>query len=406
MTSNSNQDGARSPDFLVFSDDWGEHPSSCQHIFRHIARNHRVLWVNTIGMRNPTLSWTDGRKAIVKVSKMFRRRRASTAKGKDEHVTVCQPFMLPGSRSRMARAFNARSVTGTVRALLDKLEMSDPIVVTTVPNASEYPELLEGRKVIYYCVDDFSLWPGLDADVVRDMEARLIERADCIVTVSDALFERLSKAGKPIRLLAHGVDLEMFSTPAEFELPLLIQVPKPRVGFFGLIDGRMDWNLVAFLAAQLPEISFVFGGPVDASAGKLPDLKNLHFIGQVEYSRLPSLIAGLEVLILPYQVGKLSDALSPLKLKEYIASGKQVISAPIAQAEKFSKILSVARTRDDWLSNLRHLGKVPGALQIDARARAMTLLERESWQHKAHQLLELCELYCAHSKDKDEALSH
>ena len=386
MTSKSNQSDARSPDFVVFSDDWGEHPSSCQHIFRHIAKNHRVLWVNTIGMRNPTFSWADARKVVVKGSKMFRRRREAAATGNDHHVTVCQPFMLPGTDSRMVRAFNARSVTGKVRARLDQLDMRDPVVVATVPNASEYPELLRGRKVIYYCVDDFSLWPGLEADVVRNMEANLIERANSIIAVSDTLYRRLAKSGKPTRLLTHGVDLEMFSTPVESELPLLNEIPKPRVGFFGLIDGRMDWELIVSLAQQMPDTAFVLAGPVDASARQLPQIANVHVVGAVRYAELPQLIAGLDVLILPYRAGPLAAALSPLKLKEYLATGKPVISAPIEAAAEWADTLTIACTPDEWVECTRRaLGNgVQGARQIPAR------LAAQSWIRKAHELLSLC----------------
>ena len=97
MTSTTDKPQIRRPDFLVFSDDWGEHPSSCQHIFRHIAKDHRVLWVNTIGMRNPTFTLRDARKIVRKVTKMlFSRRSASPAHRIEGNLTVCQPLMLPG----------------------------------------------------------------------------------------------------------------------------------------------------------------------------------------------------------------------------------------------------------------------------------------------------------------------
>jgi hypothetical protein len=372
---------------VVFSDDWGEHPSSCQHIFRHIAKNHRTLWVNTIGMRNPTLSWTDARKVVVKISKMFGRNKESAAEERRDSITVCQPFMLPGSRSRVVRGFNARSVTGKVQALLDMLDMRDPVVVATVPNASEYPELLKGRKVIYYCVDDFSLWPGLDANVVREMEAKLIEQADSIIAVSDTLFQRLAKSGKPTRMLTHGVDLEMFSTPVASELPLLRKIPKPRVGFFGLIDGRMDWDLVVPLAKRMPEISFVFAGPVDSSAGGIPQVENVHFIGRVDYRELPAFVAGLEALMLPYRTGDLSEAISPLKLKEYLATGKSIVSAPIAEARRWSNDLRVASSLDQWVDALT-MGQrdVTGAANVPAKG----ILVDESWEQKARTFCEMC----------------
>lgn len=382
-----NHPNTRRLDFLVFSDDWGEHPSSCQHIFRHIAKDHRVIWVNTIGMRNPTLSWTDARKVVVKISKMLGRKRESVTTEKNKNITVCQPLMLPGSRSRAVRAFNARSVTRKVTAMMRDLVMTDPIVVTTVPNAADYPELLTGPKVVYYCVDDFSLWPGLDADVVREMEARLLARADCIIAASETLAQRLSTSGKPTHLLTHGVDFELFSTHAEAELPALKDIPRPRVGFFGLIDGRMDWDLVAQLAKQMPDVSLVFAGPVDTSAGELPHAENVHFIGRVDYQNLPEFISGLESLMLPYRAGMLADALAPLKLKEYLATGKQVLSTPIAEALRWSSAVKIVYTVAEWIEALHKVGcDVPPA----ERSQTMNRLATESWRHKANEYLRIC----------------
>ena len=387
MTSMPNQFDLEGPDFIVFSDDWGEHPSSCQHIFRHIAKDHRVLWVNTIGMRNPTFSWTDARKVFIKVSKMFGKAREPVAPSRDRNITVCQPFMLPSSRSRAVRAFNARSVTRTVSAMMASLGMDAPIFVTTVPNASEYQELLHGRKVVYYCVDDFSLWPGLDADMVREMEARLIARADCLIAVSDTLFQRLSRSGKPTRLLTHGVDLEMFSTAAVSELPCLSNIPKPRVGFFGLIDGRMDWELLIPLAKRMPEVSFVFAGPVDASAGELPRVENMHFVGRVAYRKLPEFVAGLESLMLPYRTGALAEALSPLKLKEYLATGRPIVISPIGEARRWAGAMSIAATVEEWSDALRSVGRGGNPTE---HSRATIDLSRDSWEQKSLEFQEMC----------------
>ncbi|EQD37349.1 glycosyltransferase, partial [mine drainage metagenome] len=143
---------ARKPEFLVFSDDWGEHPSSCQHIFRIIGKEHRVLWVNTIGMRNPTWTARDAKKAVKKAGKMLRIAKGpNQGENRDGNISVCQPMMLPGVRSRAVRWFNARSVTRTVRTMMRELRFENPIVVTTVPNAVEYRDLIVDRRVIYYC---------------------------------------------------------------------------------------------------------------------------------------------------------------------------------------------------------------------------------------------------------------
>ena len=387
MTLTADQPEMRRLDFLVFSDDWGEHPSSCQHIFRHIAKDHRVLWVNTIGMRNATFTLRDFRKVARKGRKMFAMRQNSAIDSQhNRNVMVSQPMMLPWIRSPMVRAFNSRSVTRAVQSLLQRMQFDNPVVVTTVPNAEEYPDLLVGRKVIYYCVDDFSLWPGIDAGIVREMESRLITRADCLIGVSNVICERLKASGKPTHMITHGVDVEIFSTVAECEHLVLNGIKKPRAGFFGLIDGRMDWDLIVSLAGKMPDVSFILAGPVDASAGKLPELENLHFVGAVQYAELPKLISGLDVLILPYRTGALADSLSPLKLKEYLASGRPVISANIGDTADWVDMISIARTPAEWVTTIQEILSGPDK-RMD---RARSCLGAHSWGSKAEELLTKC----------------
>lgn len=388
MTSMPNQPGLQSPDFLVFSDDWGEHPSSCQHIFRHIAKDHRVLWVNTIGMRNPTLSWTDLHKIALKGCKMLRFRRERGRKLEREgHLNVCQPVMLPFARLSFVRAFNAWSVTRRVRAAMRAMNLRDPTVVTTVPNAADYPRLLEGRRVIYYCVDDFSLWPGLDSQLVRRMEQRLVAQSAAVVAVSNALGEKFKSSGKPVHVLTHGVDLEHFGKPATVEHPVLEGIPRPRIGFFGLIDGRFDAALISEVARQIPEISFVFAGPTDASVDELPAHDNVHFVGAIAYTELPAFIRGMRALILPYKPDGLAKMLSPLKLKEYLATGKPVISTPIGATEEWGDMVNVAKIAEEWVVLIHRLANsTPGE---SGRATDARLLS-QSWARKASELLEVC----------------
>ena len=387
MTSTADQPEIRRPDFLVFSDDWGEHPSSCQHIFRHIAKDHRVLWVNTIGMRNPTLTWADARKVVIKVSKMFGRRRKTATSEEPKNITICQPLMFPGTRSRAVRAFNTKSVTRKVTAMLRALEMESPIIITTVPNTAEYPDLLKNQKLIYYCVDDFSLWPGLESETVREMEDRLIEQSDSIIAVSESLYRRLSTFGKPTYLLTHGVDLEMFSRSAESELPKYKDIPKPRVGFFGLIDGRMNWDLVVPLARKMPETSFVFAGPVDATAGVLPRVENIYFLGPVPYDELPKFIAGVEALILPYRTGELAETLSPLKLKEYMATGLPVVASSISQARSLRGLISVLDTTSEWKSEIEKFRRGAASHKF---IEVQNAIKGDSWNLKAESLYSIC----------------
>ena len=149
----------------------------------------------------------------------------------------------------------------------------------------------------------------------------------------------------------------------------------------------MDWELLIPLVKRMPEVSFVFAGPVDASAAELPQLENIHFIGRVEYRELPKFVAGLEALMLPYRTGELSEAISPLKLKEYLATGKPVVSTPIAEARRWSDVICNAETVVEWNDVLSRLGdRLPNLPRLADDRR----LFKESWKHKADKFLEIC----------------
>lgn len=343
-------------DFLVFSDDFGEHPSSCQHLFRHIAREHRVLWVNTIGMRAPRLSLLDARKALRKIRKMVPLDRfAHFPEYMPSAITVTQPCMLPYAHLPLIRRLNARSVIRTVRHELHRLGMHNPIFVTTVPNACDYVGAFGEQKVVYYCVDDFAHWPGLDSAYISRLDEKLIAKSDTLVATSEKLYDRLNQSGKSTHLLTHGVDVEHFSNLPEQEHPILQDIPRPRVGYFGLIDERTDQELVREVAQSLSHVSFVFTGKVETDVSLLTDLANVYFTGPVVYNDLPAVLAGWNICMLPYKVDAFSEHINPLKLKEYLAAGKQIICTPLPTAMKLNKYVKISSCRDEWVRNIQKI---------------------------------------------------
>lgn len=374
--------------FIVFSDDWGEHPSSCQHLFRRIARSHRVLWVNTIGMRNPSLRWGDFRKAVKKVRKMFFRSDGLGGNlNSSGNISVCQPPMLPYSNFKWVRLLNRFFVKTVVSGRLEKLSISDPVLVTTVPNASDYLGFLGEKLTVYYCVDDFAEWPGMNKEFVQSQERKLVNKADVFVATSDELYERLSIYRKPTYLLTHGVDLDLFSTATSCEHECLNGIPRPRVGYLGLFDKRSDQTMLVETSKRLPDYSFVITGPVDVDISLLKALPNIYFTGAVSYEDLPSVAKGLDVLFLPYLVNKLTRSISPLKLKEYLATGKPIVSTPLAEVFKAKDYIFIGSSVDEITDAITHCLVAPISECIEKKR---SYLQQENWQVKADQLVEIC----------------
>ncbi len=374
--------------FLVLADDWDEHPSSCQHLFRHISQKYKVLWVNTIGMRNPKLALTDFHKAVNKMRKMFdwsgdRNPEELSGNG----VVACQPPMLPFVKLPGVRRINKATVRKSVRKRLAELGMGSPMLVATVPNACDFIGDFGESKVIYYCVDDFSEWPGLEKKMVKKMEAQLIEKSDSLVATSQKLFDRLAGSGKPTYLLTHGVDAEFFRQNVAREHALLNGIPRPRVGYYGLFDERSDHDLLAQLAQRMPDVSFVITGRVESFALPQKKIPNVYFTGSVPYGELPAMIKGWDVLILPYLINDLTDAISPLKLKEYLAAGKPVVSSPIPEVLKMREYVFLARTAEEWEKHLRSCLFRPEGVN---RMSPDRLLLNETWEKKAEEFLGIC----------------
>lgn len=373
--------------FLVFSDDWGEHPSSCQHLFKRISQKHRVLWVNTIGMRKPRPAMSDLKKALYKVRRML---NSSNDAGKDlscTGLTVCQPPMLPFIGLPGIRRINSVSVIRTIRSRLTELGMQSPILVTTVPNACDYIGKCGESKVIYYCVDDFTHWPGLENEKIRDMEQDLIRKSDLLLATSQKLYEKLFRSGKPTHLLAHGVDVDFFRQPATEEHPLLSRIPKPRVGYFGLFDERTDHDLLADVAASMPDVSFVITGRVESEALLRRGIGNIHFTGPVAYAEIPQMLGGCDALIIPYVVNDLTDSISPLKLKEYLATGKPVVSTPIPEVLRLKQYVHIAETPSEWGRAIRTCLDHPEGLK---QKLGEDFWANETWDKKVEQFFEIC----------------
>jgi glycosyltransferase involved in cell wall biosynthesis len=259
-------------------------------------------------------------------------------------------------------------------------------VVSSVPNACDYVRDLGAERVVYYCVDDFTQWPGFEHGLVRDMESRLINASDVLLATSRKLQSTLGVHGKPVHLFTHGVDLDLFASEAATLHPALATVAAPRVGYFGLIDERSDQKLLGDVIRKMPDVSFVFTGPIATPVESLARYPNAHFTGPLPYGELPALVRGLSALMLPYLVNDFTASISPLKLKEYLATGRPVIATPMPEAILQAPHVTIADGADAWVSAIR------ASLGVDINSRRILMqqvLAGESWRDKADAFMKI-----------------
>lgn len=369
---------------LIFSDDWGRHPSSCQYLtgewLRCSGGETNVVWVNTIGTRPPRLDVLTLRRGLEKIGSWVRPSGQVAEPDLPEGLRVVNPRMWPWVASPRARRINRGLLARQLTPLLGA--PGGWTAVTTIPVAAVVLDALPVDRWVYYCVDDFSVWPGLDGQTMLDLERVLIERADEIICASGSLAERIGHLGRSSSVITHGVDVGFWTT-APTGRPVaggLDQTAGPRAVFWGVVDRRLDTDWLVRLAAS-PDIgSIVLVGPQQNPDPGILNLPKVVATGPLPMADLPAVAALADVLMMPYRDEAVTRAMQPLKLKEYLATGRPVVVRSLPATEAWRDCCDVTGSADEFvrITAARANGAVP-----DHQAAARQCLAHESWQAKA-----------------------
>ena len=393
---------------IVFADDWGRHPSSSQHLIRELLPHYPTLWVNTVGTRKPRLSLSDFSRFYHKLrDKMnpFMRLANRIMQQPPENLTIISPMMYPGFRSPWQRRFNAKRIAHAVNARLQP--GNQYIVITTLPITADLPEQINADRWVYYCVDDYAQWPGVDLEVLQAMEREQLPKMHAFAAVSEVLKEHIQaivpEAGP--MLINHGVDQDLWSgeererwnESLNSDDPLddtwwwnppdwVQQWEKQSVALFGgLIDARLevDWLKALKSSSEIDRIALI--GPTNSPPASLSTVADLP--GKVTPRQLSAIAELASVLIMPYIDAPVTRAMQPLKLLEYLATMKPVVVRDLPSTRVWADCCDLASDAESFVRLVEErikTGTPPE--QIEARKRR---LAGESWTAKAAQLAEL-----------------
>jgi glycosyltransferase involved in cell wall biosynthesis len=282
-----------------------------------------------------------------------------------------------------------RRAAGLRRELDRQIRWEQAVAIVISPVWAPWLDELPFRHVVYDCIDELAVHvprPEL-APLFRDWEERLIRRIDGAVVTAQALGDGL-RARRPdlrVALIRNGVDVERFqslaaSTPRPVDVPIL---GRPVVGFVGALYEWIDWELIRDTARQAPELEFVFVGPRDRRAAGtcLAGLPNVRLLGPRPYDRVPAYLDAFDVCWVPFKQNAVGQAANPVKIYEYLALGKPVVTTPVADTESFGTLVQVARTPGEMAAQLR---AAAGAAPTSAPAR-IEFARRNSWQVRARE---------------------
>lgn len=367
-----------SPPLLVFADDWGRHPSSCQHLVRELLPTYQVTWVNTIGTRPPKLNFSTLKRGLGKL-----RQWSSQSKKEliaNENLQVLNPRMWPGFSTAWQRRLNRTLLLNQLLPVLQKMSQP-PIAISTIPIVADVMKRLPVQSWVYYCVDDFSIWPGLDGRTLGIMEREMLPQTNSVIAASEHLQERLRSLGYSSNLLTHGVNLDFWKMASDDEvIPGLESLERPLIVFWGVIDQRMDISFVRQLSQEIDTGTIVLAGPEDEPDAELRRLPRVKLLGALPLKSLPRMAQAASVLIMPYADLPVTQAMQPLKLKEYLATGKPAVVRNLPANKTWSDCLDVVETPSEFVSKVKErISNGILAKQMLARRR----LVDESWKSKA-----------------------
>jgi glycosyltransferase involved in cell wall biosynthesis len=332
---------------------WYHHPHSKNHLMKRFARaGNRVIFVNSISMGLASLTNKDLLPRVVRKLRSYSRLARTTEDG----ITVVSPPTLPFFGSRAARAANRQLLRAQIGRLMRRRGLTRPVLWIAIPTAVDMIGRLGEQLVVYQVSDKYdanTMDHATDPRLIQRLHERAIDSADIIFYSGRKLLEEAERGRERSFLLEQAVDFAHWSRVGTGELevaPEIERIPSPRLGYFGAIEPWLvDQELIRKAARERPDWHWVFIG--NRSRGmEIESLKNVHFVPPVPYAELPRYAAGFDVCVLPWETEQAFTSYgSAIKVREYLATGKPVVIAPLPEYEPMNGVLRIARSREEFL---------------------------------------------------------
>ncbi|MBD2702448.1 glycosyltransferase [Spirosoma sp. BT702] len=281
-----------------------------------------------------------------------------------EKLIVITPHLKHGTSPDEAVAQQREALD----QLISQYAIQDFIAWYYTPMALTFSEHLHPRVTIYDCMDELSAFLGAPANLL-DLEKELLKRANLVFTGGLSLFEAKQHRHPNVFAFPSSIDFAHFE-PARHDLPMpadLATVPEPRIGFCGVIDERMNIDLLRIVSQRRPDWQFVMLGPVvKIDPATLPQSSNIHYLGFKDHKELPTYFSHWDVAIMPFAINEATRYISPTKTPEYLAAGLPVVSTPIHD---------VVNTYGDWATV-----QIAQSAQQFEEAIARALTDENSWE--------------------------
>ena len=375
-------------DFIIFGDDWGGHASTTQHLVRHFFEVDRVIWVDSIGMRTPRLNRKDLTRLKVKACSLTTKKAARQLQQKDPEtdceITACQffhiaPMVVPFHQNNLCRFLNKWILQIQILRAMKLMGMAVPNILSANPVVANYIQGIPYRKLAYLRLDRYAELPGVDRDLILEVEPLMFDQAALIFATARKLIPQQTVWEKKSYYLPQGVDTVHFAQ-ASCE-----PSRKKILGFFGLVAEWLDFTLIEMIATNMQDWILEFRGPIRCLPERLKKIKNVRWLPPVPFNDLPFVMKDWACAWIPFQVSALTESVNPLKIREYLAAGlaSHCTSLPEVYAMKNCPGVFISDSPqeiEEWMESCFHCDSREKRIKIRAG------VTDESWTNRVIQL--------------------
>ncbi len=368
-------------DFLILStQDWDDLPTRKHRFARWWAEDgNRVLYVE---QQMHWAGWlADLRRQFSRAWRWLRGPRQVAPNLWVFTLPVVLPFF---QMSAAINRLNNACLLPVLRAVLRRLGFRQPVLWMYTPHSADFVGRLGERAAVYECVDDFTAARGLvNARVIGRLERRLVEAVDLLITTHPALHASRSPWARRAEVVPNGVDAAHMARAADPALPVaeaFAHLSPPVIGYLGGINYWIDTPLLARIAREHPDWTLALVGPAALMANLEPlkGLPNVVLAGRVPYEDVPRYVKAFDVCLNPYVLDGVAEHCSPLKLYEYIATGKPVVSVDMPEAHRFAGLIAIARSADEFVKLVEQAVHSPDGRAAERMAEA----QKHTWRRR------------------------
>ncbi|AZK47590.1 glycosyltransferase [Paenibacillus lentus] len=355
--------------------DWNYRWQRPQHISQQFARHgYRVFYfsIETMPISNPDASFLDIQSAL----------QIQEAEKNVWLVKLCSHNSLNAYRDKINHPLDKQYMKWSIDALKQKFNIAKTASIVDLPFWSMLVFDLEDNKVIYDCMDEHAGFSNTSEELLA-LEPALMNRADAVVASSDVLYQKARKLNPSAHLIRNAGEFEYFSVTPNYTPIDITNVKKPIIGYIGAIADWFDMELVYELARDHPEWNFVLVGDTYYSdTSKLETLNNVYLFGEKVYHELPAYLHAFDVCLIPFLIKPLTLATNPVKVYEYLAAGKPVVSTPLPELASMEQYVSLANGVKEFEA------AIVSALQEKDQGQSSIIEERRqfaaenTWEHR------------------------